>query len=84
MVHQGFYNAYASVGGYVRTDVQKLLSLYRDAKLFITGYSLGAALATLCAADLHNVFSHIDNLYTFGSPRVGNEQFASLITSISP
>jgi len=84
MVHQGFYNSYASVGGYVRTDVQKLLSLYRDAKLIITGYSLGAALAVLAAADLHTVFGHIDQLYTFGGPRVGNEQFATLITGVSP
>ena len=84
MVHQGFYNAYASVGGYVRSDVQKLLALYRDASLFVTGYSLGGALATIAAADLHSVFGHIDQLYTFGCPRVGNEQFANLITISSP
>lgn len=68
----------------MRTDVQKLLSLYRDAKIFVTGYSLGAALATIASADLHAVFGHIEQLYTYGGPRVGNEQFANLITQISP
>ena len=71
-MHQGFYNAYASVEGYVRSDVQKLSALYRDAKIFVTGYSLGAALATIATADIHAIFGHVDQLYTFGGPRVGN------------
>ena len=65
-MHQGFYNAFMSVEHYVRIDVQGLLQLYRDAKIYVTGYSLGSALATIAALDLKNIFGHVDQHYTFG------------------
>jgi hypothetical protein len=52
-----------------------------ETEIFITGHSLGAGLATLAAlhiakiAERHNVNPSIQ-LYTFASPRVGNEDFA--------
>lgn len=49
MVHQGFYNAFQSVAGYVRSDVEKLISMYGGAKIYVTGFSLGGALATVGA-----------------------------------
>lgn len=84
LVHQGFYNAFAGVEGYIRTEIQKLTALFRSAKIYVTGYSLGSALATIAALDIHNLFGHVDQLYTFGEPRVGNENFASYITSSLP
>jgi len=44
-------------------------------QLLITGHSLGAAMATICAARLQSVFNKEIVLYTFGSPRVGNKEF---------
>jgi len=38
----------------------------------VTGYSLGGALATIASVDLHNLFENVNQLYTFGQPRVGN------------
>jgi hypothetical protein len=64
-VHTGFEDQYLSV----RADVERALEHVSD-PLFITGHSLGAALATLAAAG-----RKVQGVYTFGSPRVGNQAF---------
>ena len=72
------------VEGYIRTEVQKLTALYRDAKIFAVGFSLGSALSTIACLDMHNLFGHCDQLYTFGEPRVGDEPFATYVTQSIP
>lgn len=47
-VHSGFYSAYKGVSPLVRTEVDRLLGLYKTAKLIITGHSLGGAMAIHC------------------------------------
>ena len=50
--------------------------MYAGAKVMVTGHSLGAAIATHCAVDLFmNVGIKDFELYTFGSPRVGDDAF---------
>ena len=71
-IHKGFYDAYKSIGAYVRGEVSKLKSLYRSAQIMITGHSLGGALASLAAVDIHKNIGNVQQLYTFGQPRVGN------------
>lgn len=73
-IHQGFSEAYNEVA----LEIQQTLDqeLYSKMPLFITGHSLGGALATIAAKKL----SHKAGLaacYTFGSPRVGNAQWIS-------
>lgn len=82
-VHSGFLKAYRNVREDVRTQVSDYLSQVEgDRQVFVTGHSLGAALATLCALDLREMLdaSGMENipviLYTFGSPRVGTSRFA--------
>lgn len=58
-----------------------MLALYREAKIFVIGYSLGSALATIGALDLQVLFGKVSELYTYGEPRVGNEAFANFVTS---
>jgi triacylglycerol lipase len=43
--------------------------------IWITGHSLGGALATLSAARLREKDQSVHGLYTFGSPRVGDREF---------
>ena len=48
-------------------------------KIFITGHSLGAALAVLCAAEIgaqdRSLGLNVTGVYTYGEPRVGNAAF---------
>lgn len=81
MIHEGFYNAFQSVEGYVRKQVQALTALYRGSKIYVTGFSLGGALATIAALDIKDVFGNVDQFYSFGQPRVGNEAFATHFSS---
>eukprot|EP00871_Galdieria_phlegrea_P000331 jgi/Galph1/1299/GphlegSOOS_G6073.1 len=53
--------------------------------IYMTGHSLGGALATLAAGEL--AFRHRDwniHMYNFGSPRVGNAEFANQYNQLVP
>ncbi len=47
-------------------------------KLFLCGHSLGAAVATIARAEMRNR-TEIAGTYLFGSPRVGNRAFSTLL-----
>lgn len=66
----------------ITKTVCKILLDNPNAKVFITGHSLGGALATLYATMLHcsgetEMTSKIAAIYTFGQPRVGDIGFAN-------
>lgn len=69
--HRGFERAF----GYIRDDIEKAVKkLDPELPLYITGHSLGGALATI--ATLQFAGDDIAACYTFGAPRVGNEEFS--------
>ena len=70
-VHQGFLDAFRSVRG----QVDRYLPWAEGLPIFITGHSLGGALATLGAANLSSL--GLAACYTFGAPRVGDKGFCS-------
>ncbi len=75
-VHRGFHLA---LGRVWPEFIDQFHGLYQGQPVWLCGHSLGAALATLAAARL--IFDpadeiHFQGLYTFGSPRVGDEAFA--------
>lgn len=70
LVHYGFREAYMSVESQLDAFG---FALYKDYTFYITGHSLGGALATLACVNLK--LPSKPNLYTFGSPRVGNFKF---------
>jgi hypothetical protein len=68
-VHRGFKRAFDSIF----PTISPWLAGQPNADLVVTGHSLGAAMATLLAARLRR-----GDLITFGSPLVGNADFAAL------
>ena len=76
-VHKGFSVAISSVWNDMVTALQDMRQ--NGQPLWITGHSLGAALATLAAAMLleKKRVASINGLYTFGQPRTGNTVFAA-------
>ena len=74
-IHTGFNNAFAEV----HIELQKYLdSLEEEKPLFITGHSLGGALATVATKKLTHKYG-IAGCYTYGSPRVGDEEWMDSI-----
>ena len=59
-------------------DVVEHLNKHQGKKLYITGHSLGAAMATLATSRIEE-FRKIEQLTTFGSPRVGTRKFVKNI-----
>jgi hypothetical protein len=74
-VHRGFYESYLAVNSDIMLAVQRLSSTHSTASLAVTGHSLGASLAVLCAAELTVAGFKVNHVYTFGQPRVGDANF---------
>ena len=75
VVHRGFAEAIGSV--WEKTSASLDRNVPEDCPLFMAGHSLGAALATL-AASLRQPRA----LYTFGSPRVGDDDFGKTLAGV--
>jgi len=65
-VHRGFLKALDEI-------FDQLSGVLRDGRVWLTGHSLGGALAALAAARLPKV----QGVYTFGAPSVGDAEFGA-------
>ncbi|GMF21984.1 unnamed protein product [Phytophthora fragariaefolia] len=74
-VHRGFWIAYESVRDQLKEVTRLILDENPGVSVYITGHSMGGALAVLAAYDLAVNFSIKVNMYNFGGPRVGNPSF---------
>jgi triacylglycerol lipase len=73
-VHAGFLESLQEIWA----DIKTQLPYFRTHQqyLFLTGHSLGGSLATLASFQLQKMGENVDGLYSFGSPRVGDSDFA--------
>jgi predicted lipase len=79
-IHRGFYNALEIV----YDDLKKICLEHIDGtqkKLWVTGHSLGAGLATLASFRLENDGIPVQGVYVYGSPKVGNDNFAAVFSA---
>jgi len=74
-IHGGFYNAFNDL----KPQIENALNVIEDSgcALYITGHSLGGALALLATKFL--VSDSLGACYTFGSPRVASSEFGDNI-----
>ena len=71
-MHRGFDRTYRAVGD----DVRRAVRIAEPGHLWITGHSLGGALAVVCALDLLDEGYELDGVVTFGQPMVGRADLA--------
>lgn len=87
-VHDGFWNVYTkrdpkethSLQEQVREEVSHLLAEAPNREIYITGHSLGAAIANFITVDLALLYpkNNIIN-YNFASPRAGSPFYANAV-----
>lgn len=70
-VHGGFQGEINKIWDLILEKVNEL----KDHKIYITGHSLGGAMATICAKRLQEQNITVQCLYTYGSPRVGDKRW---------
>ena len=79
-VTAGFRGIYVNLQTQIQ-DILKGLTRNSNTQVFVTGHSLGGALATLAIPDILKNSQFTDpkriTLYTFASPRCGNREFAT-------
>ena len=69
------YNA-SALAPNITQAVRELREEFPNAPLYVAGHSMGAAMAHICALDMKFTLGfETINVYTFGSPRVGNDKF---------
>lgn len=79
-VRRGFLELYKSMSNVIAVELRRLLVTYPKARVIVTGHSLGAALAVVCA---HHLQYHMGNVidgggpfcYPFCTPKAGNLAF---------
>ncbi len=82
-VHLGFKNIYDSCSSAVISYINQYPDI-QNRTIYITGHSLGGAVATLCAAHLlYEIFKQ-PTVYTFASPRVGDSDFVTSFNERAP
>ncbi|MET0546645.1 MAG: lipase family protein [Caulobacterales bacterium] len=82
-VHRGFYSAYRKIEDQLWDD---LMHLTGDKAIYLTGHSLGGAIALVASAALiaddeesKALGDRIAAVYTFGGPRVGCKDFENCV-----
>jgi predicted lipase len=76
--HKGFVDAIAEIWDPLR-DLTEATFKKQDRPLWITGHSLGGALALFAAWLLKRRFIPVHQIYTYGAPMIGNQKACDAI-----
>ena len=76
-VHEGFQDAFHAAALHIGEVIGRRRR--KRHQVWLTGHSLGGALAVVLAATLIESGIPVRGLYTFGAPRVGDRRFAELL-----
>jgi predicted lipase len=79
-VHDGFNKAWSERRDAVITAINSAKAANPSYAVVVAGHSLGGAVATIAASYLRSIGINCD-IYTYGSPRVGNQNFANYVSS---
>uniref|UniRef100_A0AC34FCV1 Fungal lipase-like domain-containing protein n=1 Tax=Panagrolaimus sp. ES5 TaxID=591445 RepID=A0AC34FCV1_9BILA len=79
-VNKRFYDGFSKIwSGGMKDDINRLINTYPDFDIWITGHSVGGAMASIAAATIAStkiIPAYQMYLFTFGQPRTGNEDYA--------
>ncbi|KAJ5932283.1 hypothetical protein N7516_006772 [Penicillium verrucosum] len=77
----GFWSSWKLVRDDIIKELKEVVAQNPDYEVVVVGHSLGAAIATLAAADLRGKGYPSAKLYAYASPRVANAALAKYITA---
>lgn len=80
-VHRGFYHSVLGIREATIDAVANLVADHPDNRVYVGGHSYGAACGQLFAMELARVGIPAD-VYTYGSPRVGDSLYSSFMTLV--
>ncbi|CAG8075750.1 unnamed protein product [Penicillium olsonii] len=83
LTHTGFWGYWQDVADDLISQIEQATKANPAYHLAVVGHSMGGALATLAGTVLRNKGFKLD-IWTFGSPKVGNYQLAEYITKAKP
>ena len=81
-VHAGFLEDFRAIASATLDQLRAQLAAHTRARLYLTGHSLGGALATLIALECRRRHVSVAGVYTFGQPRTGNIAFHAIYNSL--
>ena len=79
-VHSGFHNEHLRY----RDRILEYIAQHPDKDIYVTGHSLGGALAILSSFDIVVHTQRPVTVFTFGQPRVGKGKFREVYDSLVP
>jgi broad specificity phosphatase PhoE len=82
-VHTGYEEIYVEMRNEIQATIDRLQNAQPNAQIVFIGHSLGGALAEFAAVDYQNRKQNWDRitLYSFGQPRLGNDEWAKYVNA---